>query len=87
MPDRDRDRDRDPSQSRAGSESPWPIPPGTPEARAAIERVKRMLAEEDHRKPVVTGRSRGRGHAAQTCETCGRRVVTPGETRCWRHRG
>jgi hypothetical protein len=70
------------------SEDAWPIPPDTPEAKAAIERVKELLAAEDRRKPMVVQSSRQerrRDRVGRIC-SCGRRVMTAGETRCWRCR-
>jgi hypothetical protein len=70
------------------NETRWPIPPGTPEAKAAIERVKELLAAEDRRKPVVTPAShqqKRRDRTGRIC-SCGRRVMTVGETKCWQCR-
>jgi hypothetical protein len=66
----------------------WPIPPGMPEAKAAIERVKQILVAEDRRKPMVmqfSRQERRRDRTGRIC-SCGRRVMTAGETTCWRCR-
>lgn len=66
----------------------FPIPPGTPEAKLAIERVRQRLAEEERRtRPLVLAGSRRAKAGPRTCPSCGRIVRTAGETHCWRHRG
>lgn len=66
----------------------FPIPPGTPEARAAVERVKQRLAEETRllSKFTLPGSPRRRSGTARFCPVCRCIVRTPGETHCHRHR-
>lgn len=66
----------------------FPVPPGTPEAKAAIERVRQRLEEEERRtRPLILPGSRRAKAGPRTCPACGRLVRTRGQTHCWRHRG
>lgn len=70
------------------NETRYPVPPGTPEAKAAIERVKRRLAEESRllAKFRLPGSPRLPVRPGRFCRTCQRPIRTPGEEYCFRHR-
>jgi len=70
------------------NEARWPVPPGTPEAREAIERVKRALAAEGRRitKFRLPGSPRLPVRPGRFCRTCQRPIRRPDEEYCYRHR-
>jgi hypothetical protein len=68
--------------SGASRTPPWPIPPGTPEAAAAIARVRERLVAEDRQQIVLAG-SRPWRRQRRSCVVCGRVVRKREAERCY----
>lgn len=66
----------------AGEPRAWPIPPGSPEARAAIERVRQRLAAEEARVATGLPWTRKRRRSPHICR-CGRAIRRRDAALCW----